>query len=248
NRSRRSRPTCCTRRTWCGASTRVRLPPQRGGITMTTKTRLLPALLLSLAATFGVPAQAQQFSNVVVFGDSLSDAGYYRPFLLSLGLPASLVAIMGRFTTNPGPVWSELVSQHYGTTPAPSNAGGLIFAQGGARVALVPGITPPGQAERPVSTQITEYLTANGGAANPNALFAMWAGANDFLVNLTALQAGQISQAQLQADVIGAAGAEIQQVARLMGAGARYVAVFAVPDIGLSPAIQSLAPAPPAAV
>src|SRR5205823_5176400 len=132
---------------------------------------------------------------------------------------------------------------HYGTTPAPSNAGGLIFAQGGARVALVPGITPPGQAERPVSTQITEYLTANGGAANPNALFAMWAGANDFLVNLTALQAGQISQAQLQANVIGAAGAEIQQVARLMGAGARYVAVFAVPDIGLSPAIQSLGPA-----
>ena len=203
---------------------------------MTTKTRLLPALLLSAAAFIAAPAQAQQFSSVVVFGDSLSDAGYYRPFLISLGLPPALVATMGRFTTNPGPVWSELVSQYYGTTPAPSNAGGTIFAQGGARVALTPGITPPGQAERPVSTQITEYLTANGGAANPGALFTVWAGANDVFVNLGALQAGQITQAQLQTNVLGAAAAEIQQVGRLMGAGARYVAVFALPDIGVTPA------------
>src|SRR6185369_1453136 len=124
----------------------------------------------------------------------------------------------------------------YGVSnPGPSNAGGTIYAQGGARVALSPGITPPGMPERPISTQITEYLTANGGAADRGALFTMWGGANDIFVNLAALQAGQITQTQLQTNVLGAATAEIQQIGRLMGAGARYVVVFALPDIGATP-------------
>jgi outer membrane lipase/esterase len=203
---------------------------------MTTKTRLLPALLLSIAAAAAPAANAQQFSNVIIFGDSLSDAGTFRPFLTAIGYPASLVATMGRFTTNPGPVWSERVAQYYGVAnPGPSNAGGTIYAQGGARVALSPGITPPGMPERPISTQITEYLTANGGAADRGALFTMWGGANDIFVNLAALQAGQITQTQLQTNVLGAATAEIQQIGRLMGAGARYVVVFALPDIGATP-------------
>ena len=84
--------------------------------------RVLPALLLSLfAGATASTASAAQFSGVVVFGDSLSDAGYYRPFLAGLGLPASVVSTLGRFTTNPGPVWSELVSQYYGFTGTPSN-------------------------------------------------------------------------------------------------------------------------------
>ncbi|HEY4998243.1 MAG TPA: hypothetical protein VII36_03830, partial [Usitatibacter sp.] len=94
---------------------------------MKMKKRVLPALLLSLFAGAMAPsasAQLAHFSGVYVFGDSLSDAGYYRPFLASLGLPASVVSQLGRFTTNPGPVWSELVSDYYGVAPGPSNANG----------------------------------------------------------------------------------------------------------------------------
>ena len=203
---------------------------------MKIRKRLLPALVFSLmAAASPPPADAAQFSNVIVFGDSLSDAGFYRPFLLSLGIPASIVSQLGSFTTNPDPVWSALVSQFYGVTPAASNAGGSIFAQGGARVALPSVSTPPGGAQRPVSTQIDEFLSRNGGVADPNALYAVWAGANDIFQNLGALQAGQINAAQLQANVLGAASAEIAQVARLKAAGARYVVVFALPDIGVTP-------------
>ncbi|HSN21967.1 MAG TPA: autotransporter domain-containing protein [Usitatibacter sp.] len=198
--------------------------------------RLLPALLLSLfagaAATAAPAARAAQFSNVVVFGDSLSDAGYYRPFLASLGLPPQLVATLGRFTTNPGPIWAELVSEFYGVTPAPSNAGGSIYAQGGARVAQPSASTPPDRAQRPVSTQIDEYLAANGGHADPNALYTVWIGANDIFQNLAALQAGAIDASTLQANVLGAATVEVGQVARLRAAGARYVAVFGLPNIG----------------
>ncbi len=204
---------------------------------MKIQKRLLPALLVSLLAGAAAPAaEAAQFSNVVVFGDSLSDAGYYRPFLASLGLPPELVATLGRFTTNPGPIWSELVSTYYGITPAPSNAGGTIFAQGGARVALPSASTPPHAAQRPVSTQIDEYLAAGGGAADPNALYAVWIGANDIFQNLGALQAGAIDQTALQNNVLGAATAEVGQVARLRAAGARYILVFGLPDIGRTPA------------
>ena len=78
---------------------------------MNARKRILPALIVSVFAAAAVTpaAEAVQFSRVVVFGDSLSDAGYFRPFLTSLGLPAPVVAQLGRFTTNPGPVWSELV-------------------------------------------------------------------------------------------------------------------------------------------
>ncbi|MBK6980600.1 MAG: SGNH/GDSL hydrolase family protein [Betaproteobacteria bacterium] len=198
--------------------------------------RALPALVLALFAGATVPAAgAAQFSNVVVFGDSLSDAGYYRPFLSGLGLPSSVVATLGRFTTNPGPVWSELVAGYYGASTAPSNAGGSIFAQGGATVATNSPSTPPGFAQRPVSTQITEYLARSGGSADPDALHAVWAGGNDFLNNFTLLGAGTITQAQFQTNLLAAAGAEVQQVGRLYAAGARYVMVFALPNLGITP-------------
>ena len=94
--------------------------------------RILPALLAAAFAGALPAAHAVQFSNVVVFGDSLSDAGFYRPLLAAQGLPSALVAQLGRFTTNPGPIWAEIVAQHYGVSAAPSNANGWIFAQGGA--------------------------------------------------------------------------------------------------------------------
>ena len=213
---------------------------------MTTKKRILPALVTSLFAAFGAAqAQAANFNNVVVFGDSLSDAGTYRGFLASLGLPA---AQMGRFTTNPDPIWAELVSQFYGIQAKPSNAGGSDYAQGGARVALTPGITPPGQPERPVSTQITEYLSSHNNAADPNALYTVWAGANDFFVNFAALQAGAITPTQFQNNVIGAATAEVQQVGRLYQAGARNVMVFLGFDGALTPSLAAADPATRAAV
>jgi outer membrane lipase/esterase len=53
---------------------------------MNIKKRILPAVLSTLFALgAGVDAEAAPFSGVVVFGDSLSDAGYFRPFLASRG-------------------------------------------------------------------------------------------------------------------------------------------------------------------
>lgn len=210
---------------------------------MKTKKRVLPALIFSLfAATAAGSASAQQFSQTVVFGDSLSDAGYYRPVLTALGLPASLVSELGRFTTSPGPVWSELITTYYGGTPAPSNAGGNIFAQGGARVAVDSASTPTGAAQRPVSTQITEYLARSNGVADPNALYAIWAGANDVIQSLQGAGAGTIPPSQLPAIITSTANAEIAQIARLQAAGARYIIVVGLPNIGATPGFQAAGP------
>ena len=188
--------------------------------------RVLPAVIAAAMVTGASTANAVQFQGVYVFGDSLSDSGYFRPFLLSIGVPAGTAATLGRFTTNPGPVWSEIIAQYYGGNPNPSNvAGGGIFAQGGARVAAASTSTPPGGAQRPVTTQITEHLSATGGSANPNGLYAIWAGGNDLL----------------QAGAAGVASANdvAAQSARLRAAGARYIAVFGLPNLGLTPGAQA---------
>lgn len=190
---------------------------------MSLKKRLIPVLVGATLAMGATAASAVPFSGVYIFGDSLSDAGYFRPFLSAIGLPATTVAGLGRFTTNPGPVWSELIAQYYGGNPNPSNAGGGIYAQGGARVAVDSASTPPVAAsQRPISTQISEYLSANGGNANPNGLYAIWGGGNDVL------QAGA-------AGVSAAAPANVLQAARLQAAGARYILVFGLPDLGKTP-------------
>jgi outer membrane lipase/esterase len=72
------------------------------------RTALVAALTLAIA-----PAFAQTYSQTVFFGDSLTDSGFYRPFLVQQNPQA---AILGRFTTNPGLVWSEYLADFYGTT------------------------------------------------------------------------------------------------------------------------------------
>ncbi len=190
---------------------------------MSLKKRLIPVLVGATLALSATAASAVSFNGVFIFGDSQSDAGYFRPFLSAIGLPASTVAGLGRFTTNPGPVWSELIAQYYGGNPNPSNAGGGIYAQGGARVAADSTSTPPVAAsQRPVSTQITEYLSTHGGSADANALYAVWAGNNDIF------QLGA-------AGVTAAAPALVAQAGRLQAAGARYILVFGSGDGGKAP-------------
>lgn len=199
--------------------------------------RIIPAVVASVLAAGASTAGAVTFSGVYVFGDSLSDAGYFRPFLTGIGVPAAAVPGLGRFTTNPGPVWAELVAANYGGRPDPSNQGGQNYSQGGARVAVSSPSTPPGaNANRSVATQITEYLTATGGSADSRALYSVWAGANDIFQTLPAISAGTVNASTFLAQT---ATAEVQQIARLQAAGARYILVFGLPDIGTTPGFSN---------
>ncbi len=186
------------------------------------------ATALALAVT---PVLAEQpFSKTVFFGDSLTDSGYFRPVIVGVVGPQG--AILGRFTTNPGLVWAEHVADRYGAEARPNGNGqtGDNYAVGGARVGVdVVGALGPTPS---LATQASRYLAANGGRADPDALFTVWGGANDlFAVAANPAQAQQIIGAAVTTQV-GIVGA-------LQGAGARYVLVPSTPDIGLTPSSRA---------
>lgn len=190
---------------------------------MMTPVRSVLAAALALAAAPAF-AQSQPYSQTVFFGDSLTDSGHFRPALVQAVGPSG--ALLGRFTTNPGLVWAEYVADYYGTNAASDNQGGSNYAVGGARTGTnaVGGLGPIPS----LSTQIGSYLTRNGGRADGNALYTVWGGANDLFAAATA-------PAQAQAIIGAAVTAQVGNVAALESAGARYVLVPTVPDLGLTP-------------
>ncbi|SAK52253.1 acylhydrolase [Caballeronia temeraria] len=171
--------------------------------------------------------------QVVVFGDSLSDVGTYAPI--------AGVVKGGRFTTNPGQVWTQDVAQYYGDTLTAAFTidlghelkpqSGLGYAQGGSTVA-----TPAnqnqfltdviGDIEMPVNQQISSYLSMHG-SFNSGQLVLVWAGANDVL------RAG--SPPAANTTVQTAATTLARLVAQIVQNGAAHVVVVNVPNIGLSP-------------
>ncbi|WP_286069637.1 autotransporter domain-containing protein [Stenotrophomonas sp. 57] len=187
--------------------------------------RSLMAAAIALAA---LPAMAGEspFTRTVFFGDSLTDSGYYRPLIQ----PADARPVSGQFTTNPGLVWAQFVADYYGTNANPNGNGqsGDNYSVGGARVGV--DLTQPAFGNVPVpslKTQTAQYLAANGGKADANALYTVWGGAND-LFSITA-------PAQAPAVIGAAVTNQIGIVASLKQAGAQYVMVPNLPDVGTTP-------------
>ena len=180
--------------------------------------KVLPLILTS--ALMGAHFCAHAYDGVVIFGDSLSDGGIYG----------------SRFTSNPGLTAAEYFAQGLGYTTTTSTTGGTNYAQGGARVSSPSASTPAGFAQRPVSTQLTEYLSSTGGLASNNSVYVIQGGANDLFQNLAMVQAGAMTQAELQQSIISTGSSFAQQVATLQGAGAKYIIVPNVPNLGATPA------------
>ncbi|WP_210394620.1 autotransporter domain-containing protein [Motiliproteus sediminis] len=202
--------------------------------------RKLP-LAAAVSAMLLTQAQAAEFSNTLFFGDSLTDSGTYA---------ALLPPGTGRFTTNPGPVWSEVMASQFGIALTPANVGGDNYAQGGARITGTPGVGAfPASTATPIATQVSNYLTATGGVADADALYSLWGGANDLFFAIDPANAGTFpTQTAIINYLSQTAGEQVQALATLQAAGARYVIVPTLPDIGASPFGQSLGAAAAASV
>ena len=183
---------------------------------------LRTALAAALACAVA-PAAAQTYSQTIFFGDSLTDTGAFRPALIQLVGPNG--ALIGRFTTNPDQIWAEYLADYYDTGATPANQGGLNYAVGGARNGT-DGSTALG-AVPAITTQVQTYLAATGGRADPDALYTVWGGNNDMF----AIANG----APLQSTMGGAITAQVTAIGMLQAAGARYVLMPNVPDLGLTP-------------
>ncbi|KVE39456.1 SGNH/GDSL hydrolase family protein [Burkholderia sp. TSV86] len=188
--------------------------------------------------------------QVVSFGDSLSDVGTYSPKIL-LGFGG------GRFTTNPGQVWTQDVAAYYGNTLTPAfeggfgvplqASGGYGYAQGGARVTQQPGVghasagTPNADFAQatttPVATQVQQYLQQHG-SFNSNQIVLINGGANDIFYQVQVAQAQGSTPAALQqaAQQIGLAAQQLAGIVQqIVAAGATHVFVVNVPNIGNTP-------------
>ncbi|MGE8249657.1 MAG: autotransporter outer membrane beta-barrel domain-containing protein, partial [Stenotrophomonas bentonitica] len=156
-------------------------------------------------------------------------------------LPAAVQAVTGKSTTNPGWTWAEHVANYYGTNAGAHGNGqnGDNYAIGGARVGVdTSQVLIPGTPAVPVyslKTQTAQYLAANGGKADPKALYTVWGGAND----LFAIQAG----APLVPTLTGAVTDQVGIVGTLKAAGAEYIVVPTIPDVGLTPGARAGGPA-----
>ncbi|MGH8158863.1 MAG: autotransporter outer membrane beta-barrel domain-containing protein [Rhodanobacter sp.] len=191
--------------------------------------KIVSALALALACAGVSHASTSPFDNVVVFGDSLSDAG--QIFSTSLNE-------YSRFTTNPGEVTVQLVAGKYGFNLQPSRAGGSDYAYGGSGV--VTDDNGPDPTIPTITQQVTGYL-ANGAKADPHSLYMVWGGANDIFYHSTQYGVGTIfpgageTAAQATANINAAATQELVLINQLKQAGAHYVVVFNLPNIGATP-------------
>ncbi|MCZ6888437.1 MAG: autotransporter domain-containing protein [Gammaproteobacteria bacterium] len=196
---------------------------------------LLVSAFVSAWLGCGSATAEVEFSDGIFFGDSLSDSGTYIPLL-----PPDT----GKFTTNPGNVWTENLASFYAVEADPATAGGTNYAQGGARVTDTPGfpnIVPTGTALS-VAGQVAAYLGAAGGA-DPDALFSVWAGSNDIFFQTDQVAIGSITLVMAEANVVTAASNLVAEVGMLEAAGARFILVGNLPDSGATPAgIASGAP------
>ena len=215
---------------------------------------LAAACALALCAQ---AAQAQQFSGVISFGDSLSDAGN-----ASTVNPGA--ADGNSFTTNDDLVAAQLIAAAYGFNQQHSLIGGTNYAWGGscAQSSTAPAPLPPHCVQQPfvglggvtyfprLDAQIDQYLASNAGRANPNALFTVLSGANDIFAAITGERnsMGVVTRAPIwtnsaliSAGSAGVAGAVITNVARLQSVGANYIVVFNLPDLGRTPQFSGTA-------
>lgn len=203
----------------------------------------------AIAFCCATSAWASSYSNVYVFGDSLSDAGAFSNFVAAIGRPTA-----NKFTNNPGTVWAENIGNSYGVAVTPGYAlnpatavfsatGGNDYAIGGARITLTPGVfsASPAIAANIVSLtkQVSTHLGQTGGVANPGALYLFWGGANDVFYQAGAVGLG-LPVANAAAAVGAAAADAVAQIQRLQAAGARNLVVLALPDMGINPYATSL--------
>ena len=133
------------------------------------------AISTALSAFVAAPAMAQDDAEagaerVIVFGDSLSDGGYFLQFL---PLPPG----EGSFTTNPDPVAPEVFAALLGYNLQPVyGKNGTNYAVGGARIAMPNALST---LAIPIATQIDNFLAA-GGTFGPNDVVYIQGGGNDY--------------------------------------------------------------------
>lgn len=194
------------------------------------------SLLLVFVLLLPVKAAGSIFTDVVVFGDSISDVG--NAFILSSLLDPPPVPgfpyFNGRFTN--GPNYADVLATNLGLGPlVPSVMGGTNFAIGGARAGFHPDLPDFGIFEQVDTFLDAVEVTTGVRELDPDTLFVVWGGSNDIRDALFAPDPAMSLNA--------AAQSLFDAVDALAEANAKHIIVPTAPDIGLVPEVLA-APLP----
>lgn len=217
------------------------------------------ATILVLSTNQAMALEPSSISNIYVFGDSLSDCGFMDK-LQTDGHPNNT------YTTPNGLTWSQQLGKDYGRPLTPNNdyklfmqqypgeiqdpgvltvsqtLDGNCYAAGGATTSGeglgMQGIyVPPA-----VDAQVKNYLLQHNNAADPNALYIIWAGANNILKLLIANDTTPADYAKASAT---AASDIVGMVDQLHAAGAKHIIVISLPNLSDTALIKQEAKANP---
>jgi outer membrane lipase/esterase len=185
---------------------------------------LLAAMLVSSVSSI---AMAQTYSNVISFGDSLTDNG--NLFGLTGNPPPPY--FNGRFSN--GPTFAEILAGRIRPQAGPNGTmynfgqaalgGNVNYAFGGARADNNLNLNGPIPS---VQTQIGAF-NFHGGTIGANSLVTLWAGANDIFQTATVYDQAAINNSALQMR---------NSLLMLSGLGARTIIIMNLPDLGRTPA------------
>lgn len=167
---------------------------------------LLVAAAIVISSSVGLAATISpgQVTQIVTFGDSLSDAGnasiatngtvpgpgYATRTVTGVPFP------VGYFTnpqtgTGPSGLWIDQFAAKVGVAdPSPALAGGSNYAVGGA----LTGSANLGD----MQTQVGLFLTTHPGNASPTALYTLWGGSNDIFAAQNPVTAADNIASQIQ--------------------------------------------------
>jgi phospholipase/lecithinase/hemolysin len=176
--------------------------------------QILAAGFYLLSLIFPLKVLAKDYDEIYVFGDSFSDTG--NVFNATNGIvPPDPPYFNERFSN--GSVWVEYLASDLGLTFNPNSN----FAFGGATTGFknIGVSTLPG-----LQQQINSFTTANP-SADPNSLYVLWAGVNDYLDYFFQ---GTPNPTQSVTNLLTA-------VKSLAAVGARDIMVLNLPDLGKFP-------------
>ena len=171
-------------------------------------------LAAAVSAASCLSAHASQFTEIVAFGDSLSDpgnasigsAGLYPGPGYATRSVAGVPFPVGYYTnpqsgTGPSGLWIDQLATKLGVAdPAPFLAGGTNYAVASSFTAGPNGAAPG------MDAQVGLYLAAVSGTASPTALYTLWGGANDIFDGLNPITAADNIANEIKA--LAAAGAK----------------------------------------
>lgn len=201
----------------------------------TTFRRWLATGLVACSSLLSTAAHAGPYSDLVIFGDSLSDTG--NVFLVTGGLLPSQSAGPydgGRYSN--GPLWVETLAGGLGlpTAASPFLVGGSNYAFAGAKTGV--GLTPPD-----LLLQSIFLWGSSHPVADANALYVIMAGGNDMRAARAAFQTNSaVDIAGRQTAAEAAIGNILVDLFYLQSKGAKNVLLANLPDLGGTPEAVSL--------